>query len=102
MLYLTYLLIAEELTGEGLAALAAVEGAMQRAAVHDFKGVVANPTEEECTCVEALLREHDRLLRVTPRYVLLAARVRLQKLHDNDQVLSLSAVLAAQRDAQGD
>jgi len=100
MLYLTYLLVADELTDEGLTSLVTIEGALHRAAVHDFIGAEANPTQEECACAEAALREHDRVLRVTPCYVLLAARVRLQKFHANDHVLSLAAVLEAQRESQ--
>lgn len=100
MLYLTYLLIADELPDDGLASLVAVERAMHRVAVHDFSGAEANPTEAERASVAAVLREHDRLLRVTPSYLLLAARLRLQKFHNDDQVLSIAAVLDAKREGQ--
>ena len=78
MLYLTYLLLGDELTREGLATMVVVEEALQRAAVHDFEGEVARPTPDECACMAATLDGYDRLRRLTPTYLFAAARLHLQ------------------------
>jgi len=98
MLYTSYLLVADDVTDEGLEVMVAAEALLRQQAIEVSSGGRASPQQEDDTVLYAILSEHDRLLRVTPRHVFLAAKLRLHTLFDDGQVLSLAAVLAARCD----